>query len=113
MTLKDRTGWIALSGDPCPKETIPTPSPFKGRHGLAKSSANPVPKFCGSGLREGHDKDLLNGKALFHDEPEKKAREGIGLPRPGARLDQVHAPERALNGVKWFECCHGAFLFTL
>ena len=60
---------------------------------LTNTSADSRTKLLRCRLGIGHHKNLLRQQLLLHQQPQIERRNSIGLPRPGACLDEVSAGE--------------------
>jgi len=62
-------------------------APFEGSQSISQEAANSLPQFRGRELGVGRHQDLLHRQALFQNQAENEARDGVGLSRAGARFD--------------------------
>jgi len=76
--------------------------PLPGEHAqcLPDHLPDPVAQLLRGRHRVGHDEDIRGRQALLHDQAQEQARDGVGLPRAGACLDEVPPVERACQQIE-------------
>ena len=73
----------------------------------AEPAPDALAQFGGRGAREGDGEDPADRYVRLHDEAQEDPRQGPGLSRPGAGLDELHPGERDAEGHRLLDA-HGS-----